>query len=195
MAEVRPRRRGERLLAAVHAAVLVELAERGYVALSVEAVAARARTSKASLYRRWPGKRELVLAAVQAGVPEPEDLPDSGSLRSDLVAYLEQVAAHLRGPAGSAMRGLLAEDPATTGAVAELDGAVSRRRSTDRLRVLAERAVVRGELARDQLDAVTPRQWEAGPAVLRHHFLWEGTVTDALCAEVVDDVVLPLLTP
>jgi AcrR family transcriptional regulator len=186
----RPRRRGELLVAAVHEAVLAELGDHGYAALTVEAVAGRARVSKASLYRRWPGKRDLVLAAVQATVPDPEDLPGTGSLRGDLVAYLTQVAGHLRGPAGSALRGILGEDP---GGAAELYGDAQRRRSSDRLRVLAERAVVRGELAPEQLDAVTPRQWEAGPAVLRHHFLWEGTVSPELCAEVVDDVVLPLL--
>ena len=191
MAETR--RRGEQLLAAVHQAVLAELAARGYATLTVEAVATRARVSKASLYRRWPGKRDLVLAAVQATVPEPEDLPDAGSLRGDLVAYLTQVAVHLQGPAGAALRGLLGEDPGGPGRAAELYGDSHRRRSTARLRVLAERAVVRGELAPARLEAVTARQWEAGPAVLRHHFLWEGAVSDALCAEIVDDVVLPLL--
>jgi AcrR family transcriptional regulator len=193
----RPRRRGERLLAAVHAAVLDELHERGYAALTVDAVAARAGTSKASLYRRWPGKRELVLAAVAATVPEPEDLPDTGSLRGDLVAYLGQVSAHLGGPAGAALRGLVGHDLGASTASAgapELDGSVHRRRSTDRLRVLADRAVARGDLGADQVAAVTARQWEAGPALLRQHFLAEGAVGEGLCAEIVDEVVLPLLT-
>lgn len=189
----RPRRRGDRLLAAVHQAVLDELGERGYAGLTVEAVAGRARVSKASLYRRWPGKRDLVLAAVQATVPDPEDLPDTQSLRGDLVAYLTQVTAHLRGPAGAALRGLLTEDPAGPGSTAELYGTAHRRRSTDRLRVLAERAVARGELDAHRLDDVTPRQWEAGPAVLRHHFLWEGLISDQLCTQVVDEVIVPLL--
>lgn len=189
----RPRRRGELLVAAVHEAVLSELGENGYAGLTVEAVAGRARVSKASLYRRWPGKRDLVLAAVRATVPDPEDLPDTGSLRGDLVAYLAQVAAHLQGPTGSALRGLLGEEPGGPTGGPEPYGTDEPRRSTDRLRALAERAVVRGELEPQQLAAVTSRQWEAGPAVLRHHFLWEGTISAELCAEVVDEVVLPLL--
>lgn len=190
---LRPRRRGDRLLAAVHEAVLAELGERGYAGLTVEAIASRARVSKASLYRRWPGKRDLVLATVQATVPDPEDLPETHSLRSDLVAYLTQVAVYLQGPAGAAMRVILGEDPSGPGSAAELYGDPHRRRSTDRLRVLAQRAVTRGELDAGQLDAVTSRQWEAGPAVLRHHFLWEDTISEELCAEIVDEVVLPLL--
>ena len=190
---LRPRRRGERLLVAVYEAVLAELAERGYAALTMEAVAARARVSKASLYRRWPGKQDLVLAAVRATVPDPEDLPDTRSLRGDLVAYFAQVAAHLQGPAGSALRGLVGEHSGDPTGVAELYSSSQRRRSSERLRVLAERAVVRGELTSAQLDAVTPRQWEAGPAILRHHFLWEDAVSDELCAQIIDDVVLPLL--
>ena len=76
----RPRRRGERLFAAVFEAVLAELDDHGYGALTVDAVAGRAKVSKASLYRRWPGKRDLVLAAVQAELPDPDGLADTGSL-------------------------------------------------------------------------------------------------------------------
>lgn len=183
-----PRRRGDRLLDAVFEAVLAELTERGYAALTVEAVAARARVGKASLYRRWPGKRELVMAAVRAGVPEPEHLVDAASLRADLLAYFGEVAAYLRSPAGPALRAVLAEAGAPG-----LDRGAVRRRSTDRLRELAERAVVRGELSAARVRTVTPRQWEAGPAVLRHHFLWDDEVGDALCVQIVDEVVLPLL--
>jgi AcrR family transcriptional regulator len=188
-----PRRRGERLLTAVFEAVLAELDERGYAALTVEAVAGRARVSKASLYRRWPAKRDLVLASVQATVPDPEDLADTGSLRGDLLAYLVQVAAYLQGPAGPAMRGILGDQAGGPTSAAELYSATHRRRSTERLRVLVSRAVARGELSAERLEAVTPRQWEAGPAVLRHHFLWENQISDELCAEIVDDVVLPLV--
>lgn len=193
MPDARTRRRGARLLAAVHDAVLAELAESGWTALTMEAVAARAGVGKASLYRRWPGKRELVLAAVQGAVPEPEDLPDHGCLREDLVAYLLQVATLLEGPTGSAMRGILADRADDPAGPAALYGATQRRRSTDRLRVLVERAVTRGEVAATAVDTVRPRQWEAGPAVLRHHVLWGEEVTPELCAEIVDEVVLPLL--
>ena len=91
------------------------------------------------------------------------------------------------------MRAILVDGPDDPAGAARSYGATHRRQSAERLRVLAERAVTRGELAPGRLEAVTPRQWEAGPAVVRHHFLWEGEVSDALCAEVVDEIVLPLL--
>lgn len=189
----RPRRRGEQLVAAVVEAVLAELAAHGYVGLTVDAVAARARVSKASLYRRWPGKRELVLAAVQAAVPDPDDLPDTGSLRSDLLAFFRSVAEHLRGPAGPALRGVLGDALGDPGSAAEIYGARHRRRSTEQLRFLLERAVARGEVPAERLALVGTRALEAGPAVVRQHHLWEGEVDDRLCEEVVDQVVLPLL--
>jgi AcrR family transcriptional regulator len=60
----RPRRRGHALDKAILQATLVEIDMSGYAALSMERVAERARASKASLYRRWPSKVELVLAAL-----------------------------------------------------------------------------------------------------------------------------------
>ena len=188
-----PRRRGERLVAAVVEAVLAELAANGYGGLTVDAVAARARVSKASLYRRWPGKRDLVLAAVQAAVPDPDALPDTGSLRGDLLAFFRAAADHLDGPAGSALRGVLGDALGDPGSAAELYGARHRRRSTEQLRFLLQRAVARGEVAPARLALVGTRALEAGPAVVRQHHLWEGRVDDRLCEEVVDEVVLPLL--
>jgi AcrR family transcriptional regulator len=191
----RPRRRGQELFGAVFAAVLAELTEQGYGSLTVDAVATRARVSKATLYRRWPGKRELVLAAVQANLPDPEGLPDTGSLRGDLLAYFGQVAAHLQGPAGPALRGILGDVLGDPTSAAELYSASRRGRSTEQLRALLARAVTRGELPTDRLDTVTARQLEAGPAILRHHYLWEGVVTEQLCTSIVDDVLLPLFRP
>ncbi|OFE15538.1 hypothetical protein BA895_22480, partial [Humibacillus sp. DSM 29435] len=170
----RPRRRGEQLLAAVFTAVLTELTEHGYGPLTIDAVAARAKVSKASMYRRWPGKRDLVLAAVQSALPHPQDLADTGSLRGDLLAYFTQTATHLQGPAGPALRGILGDllgDP--TGA-AELYSAAHRGRSTAQLRTLLQRAADREEVPADRLHTVTARQLEAGHAVLRQHYLWEG---------------------
>lgn len=191
----RPRRRGEQLLTAVFDAVLAELTEHGYARLTLDAVAARARVSKASLYRRWPGKRDLVLAAVQAALPDVEDLVDTGSLRGDLLAYFHQVAAHLQGPAGPALRGILGDVVGEPARAAELYGAAHRSRSAEHLRTVLRRAVSRGEVPAGRPEAVTARQLEAGPAILRHHYLWEGHVSDQLCAHIVDEVVLALVAP
>ena len=188
-----PRRRGRRLLSAVFDAVLAELAERGYGRLTMDAVAGRAQVSKASLYRRWPSKRDLVLAAVQSALPDPADLPDTGSLHGDLSAYFAQVAAHLQGPAGPALRGILGDVLGDPTSAAEIYSAGHRHRTAQQLRVLLQRAVDRDELSAGHLNTITARQLEAGPAILRHHYLWEGRLSDQLSQQIVDEVVWPLL--
>src|SRR5437868_2699955 len=71
------RRRGEALCAAIRAAVLDELADCGYAGLSIERVAERARTGKASIYRRWPNRLELVLDALDHILPDPDEVTDT----------------------------------------------------------------------------------------------------------------------
>lgn len=75
------------------AVVIALLREVGYDRLTIDAVAARAHVSKATIYRRWDGKAELVVAALrdrQVGVHNP---PDTGSLRGDLIELLRATAA------------------------------------------------------------------------------------------------------
>ncbi|MFE3193835.1 TetR/AcrR family transcriptional regulator [Nocardia sp. NPDC059240] len=76
-----PERLGE-----LYDAVLRLLAEVGYEALTLDAVAARAKTSKATLYRQWNGKTELVAAALRHAGPPPGTDSDTGTLRGDLIA-------------------------------------------------------------------------------------------------------------
>ncbi|MFF3378664.1 TetR/AcrR family transcriptional regulator [Streptomyces sp. NPDC002680] len=76
--------------AQLYDAVLDLLQEVGYEALSMEAVATRARFSKATLYRDWGGKPQLVAAAVEFRRPTRIDLIDTGSLRGDLYVMVEQ---------------------------------------------------------------------------------------------------------
>jgi AcrR family transcriptional regulator len=83
------RRRGQVLEEALLEAAWDELIDHGYDALTMDAVAARAGTSRAVLYRRWPGKQELVLAALIREVgKDVVESPDTGSLRGDVIALL-----------------------------------------------------------------------------------------------------------
>lgn len=83
------RRRGRVLEEALLEATWDELIDHGYDTLTIDAVAARAGTSRAVLYRRWPGKRELVLAALIREVGKDViEAPDTGSLRGDVVELL-----------------------------------------------------------------------------------------------------------
>ncbi|MDA2811588.1 TetR/AcrR family transcriptional regulator [Nocardiopsis sp. RSe5-2] len=185
----RPRRRGDALNAAIFEAVLAELDEVGYAKLAMERVAERARTGKASLYRRWPNRARLVMEAMYHVVPRYMDPDDTGSLRGDLLELFRGVARLLEGPTGEAMRGVLGE-VLHDEEVAEQIRSGSRGQSMAMIRRVADRAVARGEISPE---ALTPRRLEAGHALMRHHFLFQGgPITDQVIEEVVDEVVLPL---
>lgn len=85
----RQRRRGEELEAALLEAAWQELVDVGFARLTMESIATRAKTGVAVLYRRWPNKDDLVLAAIRHyGMTHPVDIPDTGSLRDDMIAVL-----------------------------------------------------------------------------------------------------------
>ncbi len=185
----RPRRRGEALVHAILDATIEELADNGYPDLTMEAVAQRAGASKASLYRRWGTRAELVMDAVYRMAPMPEQIPDAGELREDLLEVLRQTAATLEGPAGTALRGLLAESLADSSRIHDV-----RTRSQGRNRkLIAEvlrRAVARGEISEA---AVLPVRLEVGAALIRNQFLFHDELLDeTLFVSIVDDVLLPL---
>src|SRR5579875_2791377 len=152
------RRRGDVLVDAIHDAVMVELAANGYDALSIERVAERAHTGKASIYRRWPTKLDLVLDAVDTALPSFEAVPDTGTLRGDLLAVLRRIAKHMDSRAGGALRACMT-DVKNHG---ELGAAVHERLITPRKRVMLDvldRGVARGEV---RPEAVTDRVVELG---------------------------------
>ncbi|MFI9555335.1 TetR/AcrR family transcriptional regulator [Nonomuraea endophytica] len=185
-----PRRRGEALHAAIFRATLDELAEVGYAKLTMERVAERARTGKASLYRRWPTRLELVMAAVYSILPDPSDVADTGSLRGDLLALLRHTSAALDGAPGEAMRGLLSEALGDRGQAATLREN-SQGAGRAMMHEVVRRAVERGEV---EAGAVTPRRLDVGQAMIRQYFLFNGPpIPDALIVEVVDEIIVPLL--
>ena len=185
----RPRRRGSTQDSAILRATIAELGQHGYSDFSVERVAERARASKASVYRRWPSKDALVLAAVHDQLPDTAAAVDTGSLRGDLLALFRSAAQLLGGPAGAAIRGLLGDELRDPEHAGKLRG-YTRGRSVAALRDVLRHAGQRGELSPA---ALTPRQLEAGLSVLRFHFLVNGApIPDTVVVEIVDEVVLPL---
>jgi len=90
------RRRGAALEAALLEAAWRELQAAGYAAMTIEAVASRAGTSRAVVYRRWPKKADLFIAVLRTHSPTfPREVPDTGSLRGDVLAVLEWESEHL----------------------------------------------------------------------------------------------------
>ncbi|NUT38713.1 MAG: TetR/AcrR family transcriptional regulator [Thermoactinospora sp.] len=185
-----PRRRGEELNAAILQAALEELAEVGYARLTMEGVAERARTGKASLYRRWPSRMELAVEAVYHSLPDPTSPPDTGSLRGDLLAMLRGNAEVLAGPAGEALRGLLSDVLSDRGRTKELRD-LSRGGGRRGMQEICRRAAGRGEVDPRTL---TPRRLDVAQAMLRQEFLFHGTpIPDETIVAIVDEVLLPLL--
>jgi AcrR family transcriptional regulator len=181
------------LIDAIHAATLAELTEVGYLGLSIDNVAKRARTSKASIYRRWPARADLVADAIRRGGDHDRGMtPDTGSVRTDLFLVLRAAADRLTGPFGEAARGLITEtlaDPAATQAARE-------RLADERNRLITtvlERAVMRRQAGPH---ALTPRVISLAPALLSHHYLMRGApIGDDTINEILDQIVIPLIRP
>jgi len=187
-ADTRPRVEGDRELE-IFEATLDVLAEVGYDRLTMDAVAAEAKASKATLYRRWSSKPELVAEAVCAQKARPET-PDTGSLRGDLIAAY----CGLGGFADQRAMSILAA-VVTAMARDEEFADVYRREflapKQAAMRLVLERAVARGEIRDDvDLDLIGP----ALPGIVLHRvFLLGEEGSPELVARVVDRVILPAL--
>jgi AcrR family transcriptional regulator len=187
---LRPRVEGDREREILDAALEV-LAEVGYDRLTMDAVAQRAKASKATLYRRWNSKATLVVDALASQKSSPP-VPDSGNLRTDLLT------------AFCGMGGLTDHDTTQT------FGAVMTALSTDpefaaefRSRVLVpkaqlsrslfQRAIDRGEVREDlDLDLVAPAL--AG-IVLHRIFVMGEFPGPTLIERVIDQIILPAVRP
>src|ERR1700759_5099295 len=120
------------------------LAESGYQGLRVDAVAARAQASKATLYRHWPTKAGLVVDAVKFCKSAGEDLPNTGSLRGDLVAWFSEIATAISGEEGPILAGLFVALQSEPELAAELRSL--RDSKVPHAELLCSRALARGEL-------------------------------------------------
>ena len=183
--------RGEVREEAILRATLELLAEVGYDQLTIDGVAARAHCSKATIYRRWQGKAELVTAAVRRhSVPPPEPAPGTGNLREDLLAALEAMRSSLTGQDTALILGLMTamrHDRELATVVREQ--VIDNKREV--FGAAVARAVARGELLAGAGHTLLA---EISSAMLLSRQLVTGEPLDAAFAqELVDDVLLPLL--
>jgi AcrR family transcriptional regulator len=173
-------------------AALQLVAEAGFDRTTVDAIAARAGASKATLYRHWPGKHELVADAIRRRVkPSRPRLPDTGTLRGDLLAWVEVMHQMMTSEAGLVFFGLLVAmrtDPELA-ALAREQLFVRRVPSQDNP---VSRAIVRGELPPGADPALLPRV--AGPLINNRLMLMGGTLDGSFLTGLVDDILIPLLT-
>ncbi|OBG19437.1 TetR family transcriptional regulator [Mycolicibacterium celeriflavum] len=166
------------------------LQEHGYDRLSLDAVATAARASKATLYRRWPTKAELVLAAFVEGTRHVAVDPDTGTLRGDLLRLGQQISAHVSTHA-STIRAVLMEISRSDTLAATLHAQFLSQRKALMSRVLA-RAVDRGEI---EASAITEDLWDVLPGYLIYRSVLTGRApTRRTIQDFVDNVLIPSLT-
>jgi AcrR family transcriptional regulator len=166
------------------------LQQNGYERLTVDAVATRAKASKATVYRRWPSKAELVLAAFTEGIRQVAVPPETGNLRNDLLALgaviCEQAAVHAS--TIGAVLPELARNPALRDAM--------RQQFTDQRKALIthvlHQAVDRGEI---DAAAICDELWDVLPGYLVFRNMIPGRPPNsATVTALVDQVLLPSLT-
>jgi AcrR family transcriptional regulator len=174
----------------IRAAILRLLADVGYGALTMDAVAAEAGVGKATIYRRWRTKQDLVVDTISELNRAEATPPDSGSLEGDLRQMLRQMVAVINGPAGAATLSLLStvpHQPALAEAFRNGPLAVWRHAFEQ----IWARAEQRGEVRPGIAGTVLS---EATSALLVQRWLLTGEpVDEAYADEVLDTVVLPLL--
>lgn len=173
-------------------ATLDVLAERGFDGLTTELVAARAKAGKSTLYRRWPSKTELVLdamARLDTGQVDTEALPDTGSLRGDLLTFVRPQTAQ--------------QDERRIGILTDL-AALSRREPLiaqkaveaavdpwiELLRLLIARAMHRGEFAEANAGLLA----SVVPSIITYRQAIRGRpISNEEFVELIDEVLLAAL--
>lgn len=183
------RPRDPNLDVALRAATLELLADGGYAALTMEAVAARAGVGKATLYRRWPGKEQLVIDAL-ATLAEPVEPPAGASVRDQLVALLEAVRRRADSLAGRIFPRLISEAVDNPELMTSYRVQVVEPRR-ERFRAVLRQAVDEG-LVRPEVDVDHAVDLLIGPVAYRNLLRTDPPVGRDFAARVVDDVLLGL---
>jgi AcrR family transcriptional regulator len=184
---VRSRRRGEALERALYDATLAELAAVGYAGLTMEGIAARARTGKAALYRRWSTKHALVQAALLYALPPLPEPREDRSARQNLLAvftaHCNVVAGKTAFPSLAIMNQLLHEP--------ELRAIFADAVVAPRLRIIE--SILRtgernGEIGSGLLTPLTAR---VGPALINQHLMLTGAPPNRRQLMRIVDTVIP----
>ncbi|MEO5755645.1 MAG: TetR/AcrR family transcriptional regulator [Mesorhizobium sp.] len=180
---IKSRRRGPLLENAILDAAWAELAVTGYEGLRMDAVAARAGTSKTVLYRRWPSRVELVLASLRKNSAAPAVAPDEGNLRDDVVAILTWLSDRYQS-FPEIMRGIMVELP-------DVEGNITQS-SVHFMTIAMDRAIVRGEIGPAM---PSPRVWRVAMDLARYEmFVTRKPLQAEAIAELVDLIFMPLVS-
>ncbi|MFD4113186.1 TetR/AcrR family transcriptional regulator [Streptomyces niveus] len=186
------RRRGAALEDAILGAAADELRTTGYAGMTMDRVARRAGTNKNAIYRRWPTRAALGVAAYRRSAEAELTVPDTGTLRGDALALLRAANTLWSSPRGALLRDLLSaagDDPDLLTLLREQAGGSG---TDGAWLTLLERAVARGEAA---AGTAHPRVASVPMTLLRGEYALRGLpeVPDEVLTEIVDEVFLPLL--
>ncbi|MGI8881877.1 MAG: TetR/AcrR family transcriptional regulator [Jatrophihabitans sp.] len=193
------RRRGEALESAICRAAVDELIQSGYASFTIDAVASRARTGKASIYRRWPSKDELLADAICRSMPKPagtslaSDLPDSVGTRDALVMMIEAMTLGVDKKAEDSLRYMMAEVARDEELAASLNDLVLCPRE-EGLADLLRRGIRLGDVRPDApIDLIC----ELMPGLMMKRILLRTSpVMDREGGiELVDQILMPIVTP
>ncbi|CAM3524785.1 TetR/AcrR family transcriptional regulator [Stackebrandtia soli] len=186
----RTRRRGVVLEEAILSAAVDEITESGYAGLTMDKVATRAGTNKNAIYRRWPNRLALGIAAYRrlATTAQP---PDTGELRADVLELLRRANRHWSSPLGALLHELISAAGGASELLAQLPDQSSEAAAAPWLTILG-RAIARGEAAPE---ALHPRVATVAIVLLRNEFVVRGvpTAPDDVLVDIVDEVYLPLI--
>ncbi|MGW0792301.1 TetR-like C-terminal domain-containing protein [Streptomyces sp. NPDC002911] len=181
-------------------AVLDLIIENGYADLTMAAVAARAEVAKATVYRRWASREDLVADALESLMlpAAPAEMTADGTLCEDLIATLTHSSACLQ-PQGRRFSAVLA---AATGSHPQITDTLRERYITGQREGIAaclHRAQERGEITADRAELLlAPDRMEiaaaVGVMVLQEDLLGAVLDVDGI-ARLVDQVLLPLINP
>jgi AcrR family transcriptional regulator len=174
----------------IRAAILRLLADVGYGALTMDAVASEAGVGKATIYRRWRTKQDLVVDTISDLNRDQGAPPDTGSLEGDVRAMLQALLGIVSGPAGAATLSLLstvAHEPALADAFRR-GPLVEWRKAFE---TIWSRAQERGEVSADSSGALISEA-TSGPIVQRWLLTGEP-VDEAYVEEIMQRIALPLI--
>jgi AcrR family transcriptional regulator len=190
--DVKTRRRGAALEAVLLDAAWDELQAGGYANLTMEAVADRAGTSRAVLYRRWHNRPELVIAAIRRHRPMLSgEVPDTGSLRGDVLALLSRMSDRMAEIGPETVYGVLGDYFADADLFSRVQDQVLQIGAGVMATILG-RAEARGEARAD----ISPMTATLPTDLFRNRmFLTRNSPSGEVIAEIVDEIFLPLVRP
>ena len=173
---------------AISEAAISLIQEVGYERCTIEAIAHKAGVSKATIYRRWKNKQEVIASAISQHVFSQSPCIDTGNLRDDLVELLLAKVKMLKGPDGAVIASVMSAakvDPELGKAIPHTikDG------ENHIHEVIIERAIARGEISPTaNLELLA----EITPAIMTYRiFMSQQTVNRKFIEHLVDDVLIP----